>query len=187
MDDFVFSPSLGYWKKSTRSGLSNGSQMRNGLGQERECNKMSSPSTPLMSPECPTGKNGHVLTIRNPWPQVLPSSKFSEYYSLYFQPVSTDVAANHNLKESPLRAYRNCITDPSTSRLRSRGSCHTDRWPKSLSVGVCNHFPPGKPQNQRLSWLVTKTTAGLSGESAREKLMAADLWVGRPTSHLAET
>ena len=47
--------------------------------------------------------------------------------------------------------------------------------------------PPGKPQNQRLSWLVTKTTAGLSGESAREKLMAADLWVGRPTSHLAET
>ena len=38
--------------------------------------------------------------------------------------------------------------------------------------------PPGKPQNQRLSWLVTKTTAGLSGESAREKLMAADLWVG---------
>ena len=43
--------------------------------------------------------------------------------------------------------------------------------------------PPGKPQNQQLSWLVTKTTAGLSGESAREKLMAADLWVGRLTSH----
>ena len=127
-----------------RKVLSNGYQLLDVLGQERECSNMSSPSTPLMSPECPTGKNGHVLTIRNPWPQVLPSSKFSEYYSLYFQPVSTDVAANHNLKESPLRAYRNCITDPSTSRLRSRGSCHTDRWPKSLSVGVWNHFPPRK-------------------------------------------
>ena len=31
LDDFVFSPSLGYWKKRTRSVLSNGSQMCNGL------------------------------------------------------------------------------------------------------------------------------------------------------------
>ena len=59
---------------------------------------------------------------------------------------------------------------------------------KSLVCWCLEPFPPpGKPQNQRLSWLVTKTTAGLSGESAREKLMAADLWVGRLTSHLAET
>ena len=124
------------WDRSKSFALSNGLQMLDVLGQERECSNMSSPSTPLMSAgySCKGQKNAKfslTISIQRPTPLshlLLVPQTCGNGWQMYVLGLFFLYSIIPQMSPPTRAFWRAFPTHPSMSRLVNVSSQQTTRW-----------------------------------------------------------